>query len=854
MSEAETITEERTEFMVSPIGDSKPTSRPAHFLKPSITSIDGPVSEIPPSSSLPRIFDPKKWPLAVQFNGWRCPPRKWTYWVHSLHSIYESAWKKVGIYDAIMSSKCEIWKNVELVVGVAERWCSVTNTFIFPWGEATLTLEDMMILGGYPVLGASVLSPLESQELKETEMKLLLARMEAGRSKSRKACVTAWLNLFIDSGSDIEHEAFLVAWLSIFVFPNNNLVNKVIFPIAILLARGNPIALATAVLASIYEDLRLLKQAISALPNSIQSLDDDDDDDDDAFLLVLRSPLYLVQIWVWERIEALRPNPRVTDYGDPLLAKWEKVRSLKVNNVRLAIDSAGEGFLWRPYAKLASKRHFPLFYAENEMWVSLDADSLDKKLESFVMCLRVSELVGVDCINQYLPHRVAMQFGMDQDLPGCVPRLDETSEIAWGNYSRPITCKRLYIPARLFEADVTTRYAEWRKQSVLSHKVSVRGKRTPRHVPRASKANRSDDDADIAPAFPSKRSNNVILEDACGSKAKTGHGASPEGFKTLTSIYSVEECSKAKSDNVADVPPGFPPKHSIMSSANSAKSCEPTVLKEVYSLKEGSKSLAMADNNVDVPPGFPSKYNTVSYAKADKNAGFPPKHNTISYGNSVKECKPTILKEVDSVEKGSIAAKADNNADVPPGFPPKQNTRSYGNSVMECEPTILEEVNSVEKVSIARADNNTEVPPGFHPKHNIMSYGNSVKECEPTILKEIRGGGSSYSLLKVTTDKHKHLSNQSSSSSASPTDYDTIKRMDPLMNPVAKVEIETSMEGLHQDMNDAKENKESYPASPTEGKERISRLKRKRYTSEADIEQLEERIRSLEKLYDSLKY
>jgi hypothetical protein len=31
--------------------------------------------------------------------------------------------------------------------------------------------------------------------------------------------------------------------------------------------------------------------------------------------------------------------------------------------------------------------------------------------------LRVSELVGFDAIEQYLPHRVAMQFGMDHDVP-----------------------------------------------------------------------------------------------------------------------------------------------------------------------------------------------------------------------------------------------------------------------------------------------------------------------------------------------------------------------------------------------------------------------------------------------------
>jgi len=63
---------------------------------------------------------------------------------------------------------------------------------------------------------------------------------------------------------------------------------------------------------------------------------------------------------------------------------------------------------------------------------------------SFVICLRVSELVGIDSIEQYLPHRVAMQFGMDQDVPSYVPRLNETKENAWRNYCRPISDENLF--------------------------------------------------------------------------------------------------------------------------------------------------------------------------------------------------------------------------------------------------------------------------------------------------------------------------------------------------------------------------------------------------------------------------
>ncbi|KVI10361.1 Aminotransferase-like, plant mobile domain-containing protein [Cynara cardunculus var. scolymus] len=63
-------------------------------------------------------------------------------------------------------------------------------------------------------------------------------------------------------------------------------------------------------------------------------------------------------------------------------------------------------------------------------------DGLDEELERWVRCLRVSELVGIDgkCIELYRPHRVAMQFGMDQDMHDDVPEMNDSSEIAWRFY------------------------------------------------------------------------------------------------------------------------------------------------------------------------------------------------------------------------------------------------------------------------------------------------------------------------------------------------------------------------------------------------------------------------------------
>ncbi|KAI3673486.1 hypothetical protein L6452_39605 [Arctium lappa] len=94
---------------------------------------------------------------------------------------------------------------------------------------------------------------------------------------------------------------------------------------------------------------------------------------------------------------------------------------------------------------------------------SVFGDCLDEELESWVRCLRASELVGIcgSCIEQYLPHRVAMQFGMDQDIPGDLPQTNASPETAWRFCTRPIRDVKVYLPSKLCEPCMTARYLEW---------------------------------------------------------------------------------------------------------------------------------------------------------------------------------------------------------------------------------------------------------------------------------------------------------------------------------------------------------------------------------------------------------
>ncbi|KAL8033610.1 hypothetical protein ABFX02_13G170633 [Erythranthe guttata] len=463
------VMEEREESMVSPTG-SRPFLRSAHFLRPSVTSTAGPVAAPSlDSPTTPSAAKPQELSFKVNSLGWRIPQENWKTWVDQMHSAHHSTWRKAGIYDAVVSSKCCIHRHQDLIFNLVDKWCPSTNTMVFPWGEATLTLEDAAVLGGFSVLGHSVFAPSpEDGNSQEVMQKLLDARSAICKTNARNAGQYMWITEFMGSCSEIEHEAFLAYWLSrfVFLFSGKSIIRRV-FPISVRLARGTKIALAPAVLAGIYKSLTLLKVAVAAARMaSAQSQDGD-------FKILASAPLALVQVWAWERFPSLRPRkPICIGQDEPRLARWSNSKKSNIEDISVKMDSAGEEFQWRPYTTTAGNAVLKMnYYKDREYWAVVGSD-MDEDLEGMVRFLRASELVGLeeDCIEQYLPHRVAMQFGMDQDLPGHVPRVNANADVAWRDYIRPIGDAKIYVPPRLFEADVTTRYFKWWRKMNLGRR------------------------------------------------------------------------------------------------------------------------------------------------------------------------------------------------------------------------------------------------------------------------------------------------------------------------------------------------------------------------------------------------
>ncbi|KAL2453224.1 Aminotransferase-like [Abeliophyllum distichum] len=387
--------EEREEFLIS-LATGQSSLRIGHFLRPSVTSPDGPAFAPPAESVNPTVTSlaGENLPLKVAFAGWKSPTGYWKNWVDRMFSLHNETWKQAGIHNAILSSTCKLHRQDDIIFGFAKRWCPVTNTFVFPWGEATVTLEDIMILGGYSVLGDSTLGPLGDRDV---EKSLLDARMDIVRSGLKKASQKAWMEKYMNNGDETEHAAFLAYWLSRFVFASSvdNVIYKNVLPVAVHLPRGNRISLAPLVLASIYKNLNSLKEGLGAARRS------------EIYQIKLMAPLELVQIWVWERFPNLQPTPRSINPGEPRLFRWHQVKKNVIGDVLSIVDSdeSKNQFCWRPYVQSHE------FYKEREIWV-LVKDGLDADLETFVRWLRVSELVSFDSdyTEQYLPHRVAMQF------------------------------------------------------------------------------------------------------------------------------------------------------------------------------------------------------------------------------------------------------------------------------------------------------------------------------------------------------------------------------------------------------------------------------------------------------------
>ncbi|KAF7005312.1 hypothetical protein CFC21_020438 [Triticum aestivum] len=441
-NEDELLVQESTATNISGVDRSHPTARPAYFLLPCADATRLLVLPSPRRSGGPFLHGE----IRVEWRGWPSSSKLSRRWVTKLRPLHEG--KRVGIFDAILSTTWRIRRDEDLLLQLAAFWSRETSTFVLQWGEATVTLEDVAVLGGLPLLGKPVCAVLPDA-LRGDVHALEGIRSALNRSKSKKPNYSSWVNYFLecppesDAGGGrgdtaaglLEHGAFLAMWLSEYVLPSPpcDVVQARVLPIAAQLARGQPVALAPAALASIYKCLSTLAGC---------------------------APLQILQLWVWERFPELRPekvSAHNNDNGVPArAAKWHNVREVLEPRCIHAVFMSPGRFEWMPYGSSSS---FGVPPSNGGRRVHGQDIARSDELLSMALCLHPCELVGVDCIEQYCPHRVARQLGFDQDVPGDVCRVNSDPVAAWSTYKIEARSFAFIFPNR--DAGVTVEYARW---------------------------------------------------------------------------------------------------------------------------------------------------------------------------------------------------------------------------------------------------------------------------------------------------------------------------------------------------------------------------------------------------------
>ncbi|RWR93808.1 Serine/threonine-protein phosphatase 7 [Cinnamomum micranthum f. kanehirae] len=405
------IVEERSTFMMFSI-TGEPYIKIARFLKPTAKTPKEAIAV--PSHHLikePMNEKPSKSPSMTEYKGWRRPQHKWELWISLMLPRHDSTCQRFAVLDYIKASTCEIQRDPATILGLVESWCADTNAFVFEWGESTITLEDVLILGGFSVLGEFVNAPL-SEEMGQIEKTIVKAHRGFNKMKSKKDSHGAWLNHFIGINGELEHVAFLSLWLSRYVFPTHpvDTIGRNVFSIVVQLAKGTRIALGPAVLANLYRGFSLMKRNM----------------DNDAPNSVVWAPFQLLYKWAQKRFSPLRQE--------------SKPNTLSI--VRRTLKSK-KGFHWMPYKKMSVE---------------------DEELHLLVIYVRASKLVGLNCSKPYCPYRVAMQFRFDQDLPSYVSDNDceRTNEEI-----------NINMPYQVFQPEVSMRYLQWWKRTVSDKRATI---------------------------------------------------------------------------------------------------------------------------------------------------------------------------------------------------------------------------------------------------------------------------------------------------------------------------------------------------------------------------------------------
>lgn len=404
---------------------------PSHKLAEKDSCLLLPCGTVSPSSSdavaaTPLVSDLVRRGVAcfpkINFRGWTPPGLGWEAWVRDMGSDQKvvKAWREAEIEDAILGSVNYIKPDQSLLEALSGFWCPVTRTFIFPWGEATFTLEDAYVIGNLPISGSRFDRELTDEEndrmIRLYVEKEKIRELHPKAKSLRRVTLDIWLQWFLElhGEDDLKYLGFLTYWLSKNVLPPYPYgeVPKMVFGLAARLSCGDRIALASLVTANIYHDLSNISNFVLNSSRKRRSNKVD-----------VWAQFGLLQVWVWARFESLCPLPLGAGplVSEPCISSRPGNKASAMNyDEALSIFQDEKAFAWRPFSLKSSWKE-PPWYDEQMRKIHVE-DNMPAWAYDYVAITSPSTLQGFfgdDLISseRYQPHRVARQFGYDQSIP-----------------------------------------------------------------------------------------------------------------------------------------------------------------------------------------------------------------------------------------------------------------------------------------------------------------------------------------------------------------------------------------------------------------------------------------------------
>ncbi|CAD6202469.1 unnamed protein product [Miscanthus lutarioriparius] len=387
-----------------------------------------------PRTTTPRPPPPSSPPHAIPPLNFRylstCP--RWSSWVAAAlrDPVFAPILASSAISGAVAASTAAVSPDRAALSALLSLWDPGTHAFRLPAGPATFTLEDALVLAGLPPAGAPLDRTLTPEE-DDLRVRLVVERekikeLHPCARAARRVSAEVWLEWFDGGGirpgedDELRRLGFLAYWLAFFVTPRlrsrGGELPVRVFALAARLSLGERIALGQSMVANLYAEMD--KIVASAVDSGVCGR------------LDVYVPLWMLQVWMWERYKRLCP-PELKAPQFPIsnvrVLHWSRRKKTSTSEEVLKILLDEVCFEWKPYRYNSLNWMDPKWFNMHTILVTCHDKDKPEWLLDYIAVISQTMLTGFhsdDTDNSvlYNPQLVARQFGYDQAAPVSIAR------------------------------------------------------------------------------------------------------------------------------------------------------------------------------------------------------------------------------------------------------------------------------------------------------------------------------------------------------------------------------------------------------------------------------------------------